>query len=119
MLAMPLLAACTGQTQKVPDGSQATVTASGDRQAHFDRRPGEMSACFSFEAMGRYRELEFDMSVSPPLTTAAKKYRSDTSNLWAAEFHDSGGGTDVMLRKGTASASDLGEVWRLIERCAA
>jgi hypothetical protein len=48
---------------------------------------------------------------------AAKQYQSDLDNIWLAEFHDAAGGTDVVLRQGTGSASDLDAVWKIVERC--
>ena len=91
--------------------------SAADEQRHFDRPATEMSTCVAMEAHAASPDLEFDLSVSPPQTVAAKKYRSDQDNIWSAEFNDASGGTDVVLRKGTGSTSDLDAAWQIVERC--
>jgi hypothetical protein len=123
VLALPLLTACAGQTQQPPQpvsAANAAAVAGADRQGHFGRSAGDMSTCVGFGAHTAHPELEFDLSVSPPQSVSAKKYRSDESPLWTVEFHDAGANaTDVALRNVSASASDLDEIWKLVERCAA
>jgi hypothetical protein len=93
-------------------------SASGaEDQRHVDGAANVVSLCVAEAAHAANPDLQYDLSVSPPQTVAAKKYQSDQDNVWSAEFHDAGGGTDVVLRKGIGSASDLDEVWKLVERC--
>ena len=114
---LTLLAGCAAQPPA--QSTAATVTASGDRQGHFNRAAGDMSMCVGMEAHAAHPELEFDLNVTPPATVAAKKYRSDETNIWAAEFQDAvAGGTDVVLHNVTASPANLDEIWQLVERCA-
>ena len=114
MVALTLLGGCAGQQSS----TAATITASGDRQGHFNRAASEMSTCVGMEAHAAHPELEFDLNLTPPSSLAAKKYRSDEANIWAAEFQGAAaGGTDVVLRNVTASPMDLNEVWQLVERC--
>jgi hypothetical protein len=122
VLALPLLVACASQTQAPPQqvsAANAAAVSGADRQGHFGRSASDMSSCVGFGAHAAHPELEFDLSVTPPQTVSAKKYRSDESPIWTVEFHDAGtNATDVALRNVSAAAPDLDEIWRLVERCA-
>jgi hypothetical protein len=98
-------------------GLTVQPASAADDQRHFDGAVKEISMCFARAAHKAHPDLMLDLSVSAPPTVAAKKYQSDLDNVWAAEFHDAAGGTDVVLQQGTGSASDLDEVWKLVERC--
>ena len=117
-----LTATAYGCAPKAPpqDVAAAPASVSGtDRQGHFAQSASNMSTCVAMGAHTAHPELEFDLNVTPPETLAAKKYRSDQTNIWVAEFHEAGGNaTDVALRNGTASPADLDEVWRIVQHCA-
>jgi hypothetical protein len=91
--------------------------SAADDQRHVDGAADTVSLCVAEAAHAARPELQYDLSVSPPQTVAAKQYQSDEDNIWLAEFHDAAGGTDVVLRQGTGSTSVLDAVWKIVERC--
>ena len=122
VLAFSLLAAsCAQQPQSQPvSAANAAAAAGADRQGHFDRTSSDMAACVVVRAHERNPDLHFDVYASQPNTVSAKKYQSDETAIWVAEFHDAGtAATDVMLRNASATASDLDALWRIVEACAA
>ena len=89
-----------------------------DHKGRFGRSADDMSMCVGMAAHTAHPELEFDLNVTPPQTLGAKKYKSDLTNIWVAEFHEAGGdATDVVLRNVTASPADLDEIWRFVQQC--
>jgi len=121
VLALSLMA---GACAKQPPSSQvsaanAAKAAGADRQGHFAGSAQDLSICVASGSHERHPELSFDMNVSPPQKVSAKKYQSDETAIWTAEFHAAGAAeTDVFLRDVSASAADLDEVWRIVAICA-
>jgi hypothetical protein len=125
MPALVVLAAgacgCAAQAPAEGDAAApaAQLASGADRQGHFDRSAGDISLCVGMAAHAAHPELAFDLNVSPPQSVGAKKYQSDVTNIWTAEFHEAGSNaSDVVLKNSTASPGDLAEVWRIIEQCA-
>jgi hypothetical protein len=115
-----LVAACAQSSPPQPvSAANAAKVAGADRQGHFARSADDLSTCVGLGSHERHPELHFDFYVSRPQAVTAKRYRSDEQAIWIAEFHEAGAGTDVFLRNTSATASQLSEVWRIVEICAA
>jgi hypothetical protein len=119
MLAVGYGCAAQSQNQDTSEAKTTTAAAGADRQGHFARSADDMSTCVGLGSHERHPELQFDLNVSPPQTVSAKKYQSDETAIWVAEFHAAGATeSDVFLRNVSATTSDLDEVWRIVALCA-